>query len=50
MFRGPIASQEVDDVMNGINNKHQESFVEWIPNNIKVHYFLYIHQSDNTPN
>jgi tubulin beta len=35
MFRGPLASQEVDDKLKDLQTAQQESFVEWIPNNIK---------------
>jgi len=35
MFRGNIASQEVDDQLQKLQETQGESFVEWIPNNIK---------------
>jgi len=36
MFRGPIASQEVDEKIEALQSKQQDQFVEWIPNNIKT--------------
>jgi len=35
MFRGKIATKEVDEQMLNIQNKNSSIFVEWIPNNIK---------------
>jgi len=35
MFRGKIATKEVDEQMLNIQNKNSSYFVEWIPNNIK---------------
>ena len=34
-FRGKIASQEVDDELNKIQQRLNDDFVPWIPNNIK---------------
>lgn len=34
-FRGNIPTKEVDELMISIQNKSAESFVQWIPNNIK---------------
>merc|ERR1711997_927672 len=34
-YRGPIASQEVDDEIAKIQAKMADDFVSWIPNNIK---------------
>merc|ERR1712157_656362 len=34
-YRGPIATQEVDDEVAKIQAKMQDDFVSWIPNNIK---------------
>jgi len=36
VFRGNIATREVDSQMNAIQSKYSNQFVEWIPNNIKV--------------
>jgi len=35
MFRGQIATKEIDEQMLNLQNKHSTFFVEWIPNNIK---------------
>ena len=35
MFRGRIATKEVDEQMLNVQNKNSSYFVEWIPNNIK---------------
>jgi len=35
LFRGHISTQEVDDQMLKMKDKHSPYFVEWIPNNIK---------------
>jgi|EP01096_Ripella_sp_DP13-Kostka_P005320 tubulin beta len=35
IFRGQISTKDVDDQMRLIQEKHQNYFVEWIPNNIK---------------
>jgi len=35
MFRGKIATKDVDEQMLNIQNKNSAYFVEWIPNNIK---------------
>jgi tubulin beta len=35
MFRGKIATKDVDEQMLNIQNKNSSYFVEWIPNNIK---------------
>jgi len=34
-YRGPIATQEVDDEIANIQGKMADDFVAWIPNNIK---------------
>merc|ERR1712173_383904 len=34
-YRGPIATQEVDDEIAKIQGKMADDFVSWIPNNIK---------------
>jgi tubulin beta len=34
-YRGEISTQEVDDQIAQVQNKMQEDFVNWIPNNIK---------------
>jgi len=36
MFRGSMSSEEVDDQMLRMVNKHSSYFVEWIPNNLKA--------------
>jgi len=36
MFRGSMSSEEVDDQMLQMVNKHSSYFVEWIPNNLKA--------------
>ena len=36
MFRGRIATKEVDEQMLNVQNKNSSYFVEWIPNNIKA--------------
>mmetsp|Transcript_34709 Transcript_34709/g.81845 ORF Transcript_34709/g.81845 Transcript_34709/m.81845 type:complete len:446 (-) Transcript_34709:384-1721(-) len=36
MFRGAMSSEEVDDQMLQMVNKHSSYFVEWIPNNLKA--------------
>ncbi|KAL6067327.1 Tubulin beta chain (Beta tubulin) [Balamuthia mandrillaris] len=35
MFRGPVATKEVEEQMLQVQNKYSTHFVEWIPNNIK---------------
>jgi len=35
IFRGNLATKDVDDKMLQVQNKHAEAFVPWIPNNIK---------------
>jgi len=35
MFRGKVATKDVDEQMINIQNKNSTYFVEWIPNNIK---------------
>jgi tubulin beta len=35
LFRGHVSTQEVDDQMLKMRDKHSPFFVEWIPNNIK---------------
>jgi len=35
LFRGRVSTQEVDDQMLKMRDKHSPFFVEWIPNNIK---------------
>ncbi|ETO05197.1 hypothetical protein RFI_32200 [Reticulomyxa filosa] len=35
MFRGRIATKEVDEQLLNVQNKNSSYFVEWIPNNIK---------------
>ena len=35
-YRGPIATQEVDDEVAKIQQKMADDFVTWIPNNIKT--------------
>jgi len=35
IFRGNMASQDVDSAMLGIQNRHSDLFAPWIPNNIK---------------
>eukprot|EP00529_Nitzschia_sp_RCC80_P042824 CAMPEP_0113488790 /NCGR_PEP_ID=MMETSP0014_2-20120614/26199_1 /TAXON_ID=2857 /ORGANISM="Nitzschia sp." /LENGTH=447 /DNA_ID=CAMNT_0000382515 /DNA_START=112 /DNA_END=1455 /DNA_ORIENTATION=- /assembly_acc=CAM_ASM_000159 len=36
MYRGTMSSEEVDDQMLQMVNKHSSYFVEWIPNNLKA--------------
>eukprot|EP00536_Pseudo-nitzschia_multiseries_P008638 jgi/Psemu1/198602/e_gw1.222.31.1 len=36
MFRGCMSSEEVDEQMLQMVNKHSSYFVEWIPNNLKA--------------
>jgi len=36
MFRGSMSSEEVDNEMLQMVNKHSSYFVEWIPNNLKA--------------
>merc|ERR1712086_1250769 len=36
IFRGRMSMKEVDEQMLAVQNKNSASFVEWIPNNIKV--------------
>jgi len=36
MFRGSMSSEEVDDQILQMVNKHSSYFVEWIPNNLKA--------------
>jgi len=35
IFRGNMASQDVDSAMLAVQNRHSELFTPWIPNNIK---------------
>eukprot|EP00465_Bigelowiella_longifila_P012172 CAMPEP_0185261284 /NCGR_PEP_ID=MMETSP1359-20130426/9692_1 /TAXON_ID=552665 /ORGANISM="Bigelowiella longifila, Strain CCMP242" /LENGTH=456 /DNA_ID=CAMNT_0027847841 /DNA_START=1 /DNA_END=1371 /DNA_ORIENTATION=+ len=35
MFRGKIATKDIDEQMLNVQNKNSSYFVEWIPNNIK---------------
>jgi len=35
IFRGNVATKDVDDQMIQIQNRNSEAFVPWIPNNIK---------------
>merc|ERR1712159_953825 len=35
LFRGRMATKEVDDQMLSVQNKNASYFVEWIPNNVK---------------
>jgi len=35
-YRGPMKTQEVDDVIAKRQDKNNEDFVEWIPNNMKT--------------
>merc|ERR1712178_620141 len=35
MFRGHMATKEVDEQMLNVQNKNSSYFVEWIPNNVK---------------
>ncbi len=39
-YRGPMATQEVDDEVAKIQQKMADDFVTWIPNNIKVVPYL----------
>jgi len=36
VFRGQLSSQEVDKRVKEIQDKNENDFVEWIPNNVKV--------------
>jgi tubulin beta len=36
MFRGSMSSEEVEDQMHQMVNRHSSNFVEWIPNNVKA--------------
>merc|ERR1711892_1345431 len=36
IFRGRMSMKEVDEQMLAVQNKNSASFVEWIPNNVKV--------------
>ena len=36
IFRGNVSPKEVDEQMLKAQSKHSQSFVEWIPNNIKT--------------
>ena len=36
IFRGKIATQDVDKQLDDLQTKNADDFVEWIPNNIKV--------------
>ena len=36
IFRGRMSMKEVDEQMLSVQNKNANSFVEWIPNNVKV--------------
>jgi len=36
MFRGKLSAKEVDETVLAVSNKNSQSFVEWIPNNIKA--------------
>ena len=36
IFRGRMSMKEVDEQMLAVQNKNSSSFVEWIPNNVKV--------------
>jgi tubulin beta len=35
VFRGPVATKDVDDAMMALQAKNSSYFIEWIPNNIK---------------
>jgi tubulin beta len=35
VFRGPVATKDVDDAMMALQAKSSSYFIEWIPNNIK---------------
>lgn len=35
-FRGPVSMKEVDEQMMNVQNKYNNYFVEWIPNNVKT--------------
>ncbi|KAF9977175.1 Tubulin beta-4B chain [Actinomortierella ambigua] len=36
MFRGRMATKEVDEQMHNVQSKNSSYFVEWIPNNVKT--------------
>jgi tubulin beta len=36
VFRGPMSTQEVDEVIEKHQSDNQDDFVEWIPNNMKT--------------
>jgi len=36
MYRGPLATEEVDRQVASVQEKYADDFVEWIPNNIKT--------------
>jgi len=36
IFRGKLSSSDIDDQVAKLQEKHQEQFVEWIPNNVKT--------------
>lgn len=36
IFRGRMSMREVDEQMSQIQNKNEQCFVEWIPNNVKT--------------
>jgi len=36
VFRGAMATQEVDENIKELQNQESETFVEWIPNNVKT--------------
>ena len=39
--------KEVDEQMLAVQNKNSSYFVEWIPNNVKVHKDIYISNISN---
>merc|ERR1712224_192798 len=36
IFRGKLSSSDVDSQVAGLQTKHSDQFVEWIPNNVKT--------------
>jgi len=47
IYRGPVSSEEVDHWTEQYQTKHQDDFVEWIPNNIKTSIVITPPQTSN---